>query len=63
MFHIFAFPRHVLLCLLLAFPIYLRAATTLVGATSLGPVKSVDGGATWQVLPVDGKSGLLPASR
>jgi len=52
------FPRPALPCLLLAFGC-LHAATTIVAATDLGPVKSVDGGATWQVLPVNVSSGLL----
>ena len=60
MLRVFAFPLQVLLCLLLALAVSLHAATTIAGATNLGPVKSTDGGATWQVLPVNVSSGLLP---
>jgi hypothetical protein len=58
-FRIFAFQRQVLLPLLLAFACGLHAATTIIAATALGPVKSTDGGATWSVLPVNVNSGLL----
>ncbi len=37
----------------------LHAASTIITATNLGPVRSTDGGATWQVLPVNVNSGLL----
>ena len=46
-------------CLLFACAGGLHAASTILGATNLGPVKSTDGGATWSVIPVNVNSGLL----
>ena len=58
MLRFFPRPGAALPCLLSAFGC-LHAATTIVAATDPGPVKSVDGGSTWQVLPVNASSGLL----
>ena len=37
----------------------LNAATTILAATEVGPVKSTDGGVTWQIIPIIVNSGLL----
>src|ERR1019366_5351375 len=46
-------------CLLFACAGGLHAASTILAATNLGPVKSTDGGITWSVIPVNVNSGLL----
>lgn len=46
-------------CLLLALTSNLPAATTILAATPIGPVKSIDGGVTWSVIPVNYSGGLL----
>ena len=37
----------------------LNAATTILAAAEVGPIKSTDGGLTWQIIPVTVNSGLL----
>jgi uncharacterized protein (TIGR03437 family) len=57
--------RFVCACLLFACVGGLHAASTILAATSFGPIKSADGGNTWSVIPVNFNSGLLsgqPAS-
>ncbi len=51
--------RFVYLCLLISCVSGLHAASTILAATTLGPVKSTDGGATWQVITVKASNGLL----
>ncbi|MEO8598179.1 MAG: hypothetical protein ABI759_32970 [Candidatus Solibacter sp.] len=46
-------------CFALIYSAPLHAATTILAATEVGPVKSTNGGAAWQIVPVTVNSGLL----
>ena len=45
--------------MLVLFVSSLHAATTIVAVCGLGPIKSIDGGVTWSVIPVNVSNGVL----
>ena len=49
----------VAILVLVCFVSRLHAATTIVAACGLGPIKSTDGGVTWSVIPVNVSNGIL----
>jgi hypothetical protein len=51
--------KHVLVLLLLILSAGAQGATTTYAATTLGPYKSTDGGATWQSMKVSVTNALL----